>query len=99
MASWVMLRKFAVASFFNCACSSIGMSFKVMLAIRRNHNGTTLVMQDRFCAQNGSPQGMLQIYRQPASPGPEAYCLTTTFSTRCRSSQELLREQAFDSQC
>ena len=34
----------AAASFFNCACSSIGMSFKVMLAIPRNHYGTTLVL-------------------------------------------------------
>jgi hypothetical protein len=31
------------------------MLFKVMLAIRHNHNGTTLVLQDRLFTQNGFP--------------------------------------------
>ena len=54
----------ATLFFFNCACSSIGMSFKVMLAIDRHHNVTTLVFQWRIFIKPDFPA--LQKVIQPA---------------------------------
>jgi hypothetical protein len=54
------------------------MFFKVMLAIRHNHNGTTLVLQDRLFIQKGFPDDSKKSSCKSASVSGPTSMLPTT---------------------